>query len=59
MNAVLVFIGNIFLFPGNKLLKILNADIHDEGGLFRSLINTVVWTTLGVIAALIMFFAGT
>ena len=45
-------IAQLFLLPGTLVLGMLNIDIEQDGGVFRSLINMIFWGVVIVLFAL-------
>ena len=50
--AFLRVLTKIFLFPGTLVLSMLNIDIGDDGGVFRSLIYMIFWGFVFMIFAI-------
>lgn len=51
---ILKTIGAIFLFPGNLALSMAGVSLEQDGGVFRSLINMIVWGMVGAAIVLPM-----
>lgn len=46
------FIAQLFLLPGTLALGVLNIEVEQDGGVFRSLINMIFWGVVIVLFAL-------
>jgi len=50
------FLSAIFLLPGTLVLSSFDIPVESDGGVFRSLINMIVWGTIGVMIAIPFMF---
>ncbi len=46
---------DVFLFPGNLMLRKCGISIEEDGGLFRSFVNMCVWGTASLALAMYIF----
>ena len=51
--AVLKFLMTVFLWPGTWVLEQTGVTIEQDGGVFRSMINMLVWGFVTVMVSLI------
>lgn len=43
---------DVFLFPGNLMLRKCGISVEEDGGLFRSFINMCVWGAVSLALAM-------
>ena len=53
--AVLRFIGQIFLWPGDVVRRALGINLEQDSGVLRSFINSVFWGVVALLIALKYF----
>ncbi|HEU01382.1 MAG TPA: hypothetical protein ENH89_13750 [Aurantimonas coralicida] len=46
---------DVFLFPGNLMLRKCGISIEEDGGLFRSFVNMCVWGAASLAVAMYIF----
>lgn len=44
----------ILLWPGTRIVEKLGIDPESDIGLLRSMFNTIIWTTLGLVITLMI-----
>ncbi|WP_287216619.1 hypothetical protein [Mesorhizobium sp.] len=52
--SLLRLLLELFLYPGTLVLQKCGISIEDDGGLFRSFINMLVWGTVTLGVALLI-----
>lgn len=52
--TVLKFLWHMFIWPGDKVTAGLGIDPDSEMGLLRSMFNTLFWTAIGLVLALLI-----